>query len=80
MLIAILVALKWIPPVEGWDPGQVAVNSQALLICFEMCIFALLHMMAFPYDVYRISAQSQAPLVHDIELGGEATDVSCLVA
>lgn len=70
VVIAILVAFQWIPPVEGWSSSQVAVSSQALLICFEMAIFAVLHIWAFPYAVYKVSAMSQTPLVHQIELRG----------
>ena len=33
---------------------------------------SILHIYAFPVDMYRIKAQSQAPLVHDISLGTSA--------
>ncbi len=35
-----------------------------------MAIFAAIHFVAFPYDVYRISAMSQQPLIHEVELQG----------
>jgi len=41
---------------------------QNMAICVEMFVFSLLFIYAFPYGIYKIGAQSQAPLVHEIEL------------
>jgi hypothetical protein len=38
---------------------------QDLLICVEMLIVALLHLRAFPYDIYRVRFMTQAPLIHE---------------
>jgi len=66
--ISVLVALGWIPDVEGWSEGEVATNIQNLLICFEMLCFSVLHIFAFPVTRYKIQAQSQVPLVHDVKI------------
>lgn len=77
VVIAILVGLKYIPTIEGWSSGEFAAAIQNGLICFEMFIFALAYLRAFPSDIYKIRAMSQKPLVREVEMEGKGglTDV-----
>jgi len=70
VLLAIILAFEVVPNTQGLSSGQLATAAQNLLICFEMFIFSIMHFYAFPYDVYKINALVQAPLIHEVELGG----------
>ena len=35
-----------------------------------MFVFSILHLIAFPYDVYKVGAMSQAPLIREVDLSG----------
>ncbi|EGG18954.1 transmembrane protein [Cavenderia fasciculata] len=59
----------WIPTLDGWDVGEVSVGLNNFLICFEMFGVAILHIYAFPYELYRVRAFSSAPLIHRVEMG-----------
>ncbi|EGC33829.1 hypothetical protein DICPUDRAFT_154042 [Dictyostelium purpureum] len=59
----------WIPTVDGWDVAEVSTGLQNFLICFEMFGVAILHIYAFPYELYRVRAFSAAPLIHRVEMG-----------
>jgi len=61
-----------IPEAFGLSEGEFAIAVQNFAITIEMFGIAILHLYAFPADMYRIQAQSQAPLVHQIELGGSS--------
>jgi hypothetical protein len=68
VVIMAIVGLGWIPEFRDWNHARIGTTLQNLLICFEMCVFALLHLWAFPYDIYQVGVQSQAPLVQQFEL------------
>lgn len=70
VIIAIVVAFHGVKTLDEWSPGQVATAIQNCLICVEMLFFSILHIWAFPTDIYKIIAWSQAPFIHQIELGG----------
>ncbi|KYQ89540.1 transmembrane protein [Tieghemostelium lacteum] len=59
----------WIPSIDGWSVGQISMGLQNFLICFEMFGVAILHIYAFPYELYRVRAFSAAPLIHRVEMG-----------
>jgi len=65
-----LVQFKFLPSLNNWPRNRTAAMLQNLAICFEMFVFAILFIYAFPYEMYRIGAMSQAPLIHEIQLGG----------
>eukprot|EP01125_Pyxidicula_operculata_P017187 TRINITY_DN6004_c0_g1_i1.p1 TRINITY_DN6004_c0_g1~~TRINITY_DN6004_c0_g1_i1.p1 ORF type:complete len:415 (+),score=46.49 TRINITY_DN6004_c0_g1_i1:51-1247(+) len=67
--VMVLVALDWLPSYKSWNSQRTAVTLQNLLICYEMFVFSILHLWAFPYDIYQIKALSQAPFVHEFEVG-----------
>ncbi len=69
VVISIVVALHLIPSINEWDEGKVATMIQNMLICLEMFLFSVLHLWAFPYDLYKVDTQSQKPLIHTVELG-----------
>jgi hypothetical protein len=52
-LINILSFYNVIKPTEYWTKANIATGLNAILICFEMVVFALLHVKAFDYRVYR---------------------------
>eukprot|EP01132_Coremiostelium_polycephalum_P002490 gene2490-3082_t len=64
-----MTSFGWIPTLDGWDSGEVSMGLQNLLICFEMFAIAILHIYAFPYELYRVRAFSAAPLIHKVEMG-----------
>uniref|UniRef100_A0A6B2L757 Uncharacterized protein n=1 Tax=Arcella intermedia TaxID=1963864 RepID=A0A6B2L757_9EUKA len=68
VVLMAIVALGWIPKFRDWDHARIGTTLQNLLICFEMLIFAFLYLFAFPYDIYQVNTQTQAPLVHEFEL------------
>jgi len=68
VVLMAIVALGWIPAFRDWNNARIGTTLQNLLICVEMCVFAILHLLAFPYEIYQVGAQSQAPLVHEFEL------------
>jgi len=70
-----IVALGWVPSFRDWDNSRKGTTLQNMLICFEMVIFAFLHLFAFPYDIYQVGTQSQAPLVHEFELNRGVTGI-----
>jgi hypothetical protein len=35
-----------------------------------MFLFSVLHLFAFPYDMYQVNTLSQKPLIHEVNLGG----------
>eukprot|EP01133_Synstelium_polycarpum_P014956 gene14956-17683_t len=59
----------WIKPLDCWTVGQVSEGLNNLLICFEMFGVSILHIYAFPYELYRVRAFSSAPLIHRVEMG-----------
>jgi len=63
-----IVGIGLVPSFRTWDHARIGTTIQNMLICLEMLIFASLHLFAFPYDIYQVGAQSQAPLVHEFEL------------
>ena len=70
VLLALVVHIGWIPAVWGLGEEEISSGIQHLLITIEMFAVAILNIKAYPVDMYKVRVQSQAPLVHDIELGG----------
>lgn len=68
LLIAILVAAGAIKGFWLYDASEAGIVINNLIICCEMFCVAVMHIFAYPYDVYRVRAQSQAPLIHDVSL------------
>lgn len=66
ILISILSATGVISGFWLYTPTQAGVVINAVLICFEMTGIAVLQLFAYPVDLYRIMAMSQAPLIHDV--------------
>ncbi|KAF2076462.1 hypothetical protein CYY_002265 [Polysphondylium violaceum] len=67
--ISFMTSWGWIPTLDGWDAGEISTGLQNFLICFEMFGVAILHIYAFPYELYRVRAFSAAPLIHRVEMG-----------
>jgi len=44
-----------IKPTEYWSVTNIATGVQAIVVCFEMIIFSILHIRAYPYNIYRPS-------------------------
>ena len=70
--IASLMWFGWIPRTWNLEPEEFGIALQNLIVTVEMALIAILHMYAFPVDMYRIKAQSQAPLVHEVEVDHNA--------
>eukprot|EP01121_Diplochlamys_sp_Union-15-3_P005264 TRINITY_DN15592_c0_g1_i1.p1 TRINITY_DN15592_c0_g1~~TRINITY_DN15592_c0_g1_i1.p1 ORF type:complete len:369 (-),score=33.64 TRINITY_DN15592_c0_g1_i1:56-1162(-) len=70
LILLVLAQFKFIPPVDP-DVTTSASMLQNLAICFEMLIFSILFLYAFPYQMYRVGALSQAPLIREVQLGGD---------
>jgi len=70
VVIAIVVAAKWVPSIEGSKEGEVATFIQNGLICIEMFFFSIFHFFAFPSAVYSITAMSQKPLFRESDIEG----------
>jgi len=68
VFIAILISLAWFPTFRDWDEARRGVVLQNILICIEMLGFSILHLFAFPYEIYQVKTMSQAPLVQQYEL------------
>jgi len=68
VVIMAIVAIGWVPAFRDWNHARIGTTIQNLLICFEMAVFGFLHLWAFPYEIYQVGTQSQAPLVHQFEL------------
>jgi Organic solute transporter Ostalpha len=49
MVIAFMAGNGWIPSVYCLSSGDVATGLQNFLMCFEMCVVALIHIIAYPY-------------------------------
>jgi len=62
VIIAGMVHFQWIPSVYCWSVGDVAIGLQNFLICFEMFFISLMHISAYPYELYRVRALTNAPL------------------
>eukprot|EP01111_Echinosteliopsis_oligospora_P018953 TRINITY_DN8945_c0_g1_i1.p1 TRINITY_DN8945_c0_g1~~TRINITY_DN8945_c0_g1_i1.p1 ORF type:complete len:414 (+),score=107.14 TRINITY_DN8945_c0_g1_i1:152-1393(+) len=62
LVIAGLAHFGLIPSVYCWSVGDVATGLQNFLMCFEMFFIALLHIVAYPYELYRVKALTTAPL------------------
>jgi len=72
--IAIAVGVGWIQTRKNWTESEVGTVIMNGMVCIEMLIFSIMHLVAFPSDLYLIRAMSQAPLIRDAELqeGGYA--------
>ncbi|RKP07456.1 organic solute transporter subunit alpha/Transmembrane protein, partial [Thamnocephalis sphaerospora] len=53
LVISILSRYDVIKPTQYWTKANIATGLDAILICFEMVAFALLHVKAFDFRVYR---------------------------
>lgn len=67
IFLAILAAVGAIPGFWLYDSVQAGIVINAALICVEMMFISVMHIWAYPYDMYRIMAMSQAPLIHDVQ-------------
>ena len=52
-MIAVFVKFGWIPSVVCLSSGDVATGLQNFLMCFEMFLVALLHIIAYPYLFFK---------------------------
>jgi len=52
-MLSVLIFFKVIKETAYWTPDNISTGINAILIDFEMIIFALLHVKAFTYRVYR---------------------------
>lgn len=66
IFIALLVAVGAIGGFWVYNAFEAGIVINSALICFEMCIVAILHMWAYPVDLYRILCLAQAPLLHAV--------------
>lgn len=62
VIISGMVSFGWIPSVNCWSVGDVAIGLQNFLICFEMFFISLMHISAYPYELYRVRALTNAPI------------------
>jgi len=62
VVIAGMVSLELIPALDCWTVGDVAIGLQNFLICFEMFFISLMHISAYPYELYRVRALTNAPI------------------
>ncbi|GAM27698.1 hypothetical protein SAMD00019534_108740, partial [Acytostelium subglobosum LB1] len=69
VVISGMVTLGVIKGIDGWETGEVSAGLNNFLICFEMFGVSILHIYAFPYELYRVRAFSSAPLIHRVEMG-----------
>jgi hypothetical protein len=67
VVIAGMVHFGWIPSVYCWSVGDVAIGLQNFLICFEMFFISLMHISAYPYELYRVRALTNAPIQSRME-------------
>ncbi|KAF8533726.1 organic solute transporter Ostalpha-domain-containing protein, partial [Trichophaea hybrida] len=51
-----------IKPTNKISPGDISVGFNALLVCFEMVIFSIMHLFAFPWNVYQSSSLGPGPI------------------
>eukprot|EP01113_Clastostelium_recurvatum_P043513 TRINITY_DN7215_c0_g1_i1.p1 TRINITY_DN7215_c0_g1~~TRINITY_DN7215_c0_g1_i1.p1 ORF type:complete len:483 (-),score=95.89 TRINITY_DN7215_c0_g1_i1:44-1492(-) len=65
--ISLAVHFGWIPSVDGWNTGEVSIGLQNFLICFEMFLIALMHIKAFPAEIYRVQAMSSGPNMYRMD-------------
>jgi len=72
VLISVLGAAGVIPELWGMTSAEVAVCIQNAVICVEMAGVSILHLWAFPHDIYRVSSQSEAPLTHETAVGKQS--------
>ncbi|RKP11954.1 hypothetical protein BJ684DRAFT_17511, partial [Piptocephalis cylindrospora] len=57
ILLGILGHYGVIEATTYWTTANISTGLQAILVCFEMIIFALLHIRAFPYAPYMPGGQ-----------------------
>ncbi|EFA79995.1 transmembrane protein 184A [Heterostelium album PN500] len=69
VIISGMVKFGIIKAIDGMDSAAIAVGLNNFLICFEMFGVSILHIYAFPYELYRVRAFSSAPLIHRVEMG-----------
>ncbi len=63
LIFAILAGFGVIPPMWRYSTWEFALVLNNSIITIEMFSVAVLHIWAYPYDVYKVSVQSQRPLV-----------------
>ncbi|OQR84782.1 hypothetical protein ACHHYP_12817 [Achlya hypogyna] len=59
VVLAFLSRFEIIHEIGSWTTDDVSTGIQNVLICFEMCIIAIVHNYAFPYEGY-IAADSES--------------------
>jgi len=52
----LLSSANIVKPTRKLSPGDISVGFNALLVCFEMIIFSILHLFAFPFAPYQVAA------------------------
>ncbi|KAI9227244.1 MAG: organic solute transporter Ostalpha-domain-containing protein [Piptocephalis tieghemiana] len=57
IILSILGHFKVIKPTTYWTTANISTGLQAILVCFEMIVFAFLHIRAFPYAPYMPGGQ-----------------------
>jgi len=62
ILLDFLSSAKIIKPTNKISPGDISVGFNALLVCFEMVIFSIMHLFAFPWKVYESPAIRPGPV------------------
>jgi hypothetical protein len=67
IMIAFMAHFGWIPSFNCLSQGDVATGLQNFLMCFEMFLVALLHIIAYPYELYRVRALTTAPIDNTVK-------------
>lgn len=67
IVIAFMAHFGWIPSFNCLSQGDVATGLQNFLMCFEMFLVALLHIVAYPYELYRVRALTTAPIDNTVK-------------
>ncbi|KAI5857952.1 organic solute transporter Ostalpha-domain-containing protein [Tricharina praecox] len=66
----LLTSANIVKPSKKISPGDISIGFNALLVCFEMIIFSILHLFAFPYAPYQVASPEAAPGAFPVDTPG----------
>ena len=69
LLFGILVGAGLIPAIWKYSPLENSIIIQSFLVSIELVGIAILHIWSYPVDPFRVSTQSQFPLVASLKGG-----------